>query len=186
MTEKRISYWDWNGKYQDEVQQLRNILVPAMGQAETHYGELIRSITNVTYDHYNNGGCNWDVKQEEWEYLRDFEGSEYGKLAYDLMKDEMDEEECPDCDFGMVECYECMGSGYTSCDCCGEDDKDECEHCNDGTMECEYCGGGETECEDCNGQGTLQSFYFEGNTDKLEEYLYNLMNDIYEFIRDGK
>jgi hypothetical protein len=53
-----MKYWDNQGKYQAEFNQLSEQLMPAMGAAESLAGELIRSANRVYYDAFNNGFCN--------------------------------------------------------------------------------------------------------------------------------
>ena len=52
------TYWDRNGKYQAEYEQMVDDLMPISGAAETLAGELIRAATRLAYDFYNNGMCN--------------------------------------------------------------------------------------------------------------------------------
>ena len=57
-TENGKSYWDGNGAYQEEFDKLYNELVPDSGEAKTVVGELVRSISRLTYEYYNNGNQN--------------------------------------------------------------------------------------------------------------------------------
>lgn len=52
------NYWRGNGIYQTEYDELYDKLVPSSGEAPTVHGELIRGISRLTYDYYNNGNCN--------------------------------------------------------------------------------------------------------------------------------
>ena len=67
-----------------------------MGEADSLHGELLRSISNLYYDFYNNGNCN--VIEGQWDYEEvEVECSWCGGSG------ELDDgEECPDC----------LGSGY--------------------------------------------------------------------------
>jgi hypothetical protein len=61
--EKRITklgkgYWDNNGAYQKEYDELYTQLVPAKDEAETVHGEMIRCVSRLFYDYCNNGNCN--------------------------------------------------------------------------------------------------------------------------------
>ena len=49
------TYWNNNGKFQAEYTRMMDELVPAMGNCETVAGELIRSVSRLGYDFYNNG-----------------------------------------------------------------------------------------------------------------------------------
>jgi len=49
------TYWNGNGKYQKEYDQMVNDLVPASGKCDTLAGEMIRAVSRLGYDFYNNG-----------------------------------------------------------------------------------------------------------------------------------
>jgi len=51
-------YWSGKGKYQKEYDLVSDKLVPAVGNADTPQGELLRQMQNYYYDCFNNGGCN--------------------------------------------------------------------------------------------------------------------------------
>lgn len=51
-------YWNNEGRFQKEYEELREKLVPIEGDADTVLGQLIRHASNVYYDIYNNGGYN--------------------------------------------------------------------------------------------------------------------------------
>lgn len=53
-----MQYWDRQGKFQAEYDQLSEQLIPGMGQCDTFAGELLRAISRIYYDAYNNGFCN--------------------------------------------------------------------------------------------------------------------------------
>lgn len=48
-------YWHNAGKYQADYARLCDALIPAVGKCETVAGEMLRSITRLAYDLYNNG-----------------------------------------------------------------------------------------------------------------------------------
>ena len=52
------SYWNGNGTLQEAADRMHEELVPREGKAETVAGEGLRSICNLYYDLYNNGGGN--------------------------------------------------------------------------------------------------------------------------------
>lgn len=56
-------YWDNRGKYQKEYDILWDELVPAEGQADTQLGELLRLVSKVYYDRYNNGFGNGPFRE---------------------------------------------------------------------------------------------------------------------------
>ena len=52
------TYWFSNGKHQDTYSMLKKMLVPARGNCVTKQGQLLRSISQIYYDCYNNGWGN--------------------------------------------------------------------------------------------------------------------------------
>ena len=58
------TYWDNEGKYQEQYSKAWEQLIPASGEAEDGWPEALRAISRVGYDYYNNGFCNlwreWD------------------------------------------------------------------------------------------------------------------------------
>lgn len=62
-------YWNGRGKYQKTYNSLHDSGVPSMGKAETKWGEIIRIVSKLYYDIYNNGGGNFDVFKEERKWL---------------------------------------------------------------------------------------------------------------------
>tara|TARA_R100000697_G_scaffold928_1_gene2000 strand:- start:90 stop:551 length:462 start_codon:yes stop_codon:yes gene_type:complete len=65
------SYWDNEGKYQQEYDAAWKALIPASGEAGDGLPEALRAISRVGYDYYNNGFCNlW----REWEDVDDWGG----------------------------------------------------------------------------------------------------------------
>jgi hypothetical protein len=53
-----MSYCNKTGTYQKEYEILYTELVPSMDNADTLEGELLRAISSIYYDAYNNGFCN--------------------------------------------------------------------------------------------------------------------------------
>lgn len=53
-------YFHGKGKYQTEVNELFDSLVPDSGQADTLQGELIRCIARLASESHRNGNANWD------------------------------------------------------------------------------------------------------------------------------
>jgi hypothetical protein len=49
------TYWDQKGKFQAEYNRMSAELMPASGACDTVAGELIRSVSRLGYDFYNNG-----------------------------------------------------------------------------------------------------------------------------------
>lgn len=51
-------YWSNKGNYQELADEQYNELVPSSGRCETVAGELVRSVSKIYYDAFNNGFCN--------------------------------------------------------------------------------------------------------------------------------
>jgi hypothetical protein len=63
------SYWAGRGKYETLKKQLDQKLIPRSGPCLTAGGELLRNMTKLYYDLYNNGMCNLDVLWHRWRYV---------------------------------------------------------------------------------------------------------------------
>jgi hypothetical protein len=96
------SYWDGNGAYQKEYDQLVSTLVPNMGEANTIHGEMIRVIGRLTYDFCNNGNCNVISHETKTEKCDCYECN--GRGVVDEYNEETEEEE-------EIDCGVCGGSG---------------------------------------------------------------------------
>lgn len=59
-------YWEHKGKHQDLYNALFAKLVPQEGPAETPDGELLRAVSELYYDAYNNGGCNFEIYRDHF------------------------------------------------------------------------------------------------------------------------
>lgn len=96
-TEDGKSYWNSNGAYQKEFDELYDKLVPAQGEADTVHGEMLRAASRLFYDFCNNGNCNViDVKTEtETEYTTCHNCNGSGEVYTD--DDEEESETCPEC-----------------------------------------------------------------------------------------
>ena len=58
LTQKGNSYYNQNGTYTTQLEDLYNTLVPSMGDAETTKGQLVRYINKLWHEYCNNGNCN--------------------------------------------------------------------------------------------------------------------------------
>jgi hypothetical protein len=66
---KTGTYWDNEGKYQEQYNKAWEQLIPASGEAEDGLPEALRAISRIGYDYYNNGFCNlW----QGWEDVDDY------------------------------------------------------------------------------------------------------------------
>jgi hypothetical protein len=95
-TPEGSSYWNNTGVYQQEYDRLYKELVPNSGSADTLRGELIRAISRISYDWYNNGNINiaeakytTEVVGQEWIEDIDDEGEDNGYYE-DIEEDVVD------------------------------------------------------------------------------------------------
>ena len=77
------SYWNNEGQFQKEYDELYNELVPASGRSETLFGEVIRAVSRLGYEYLNNGNCN----ARETTEIEDDEDSYYEESEYDYISD---------------------------------------------------------------------------------------------------
>jgi hypothetical protein len=84
------TYWNGNGRHQELYDRLYTELVPDSGPADTYYGEILRAISNVYYDVYNNGCANLAFSmREDVETVVDWRGLRIvdGKRAQNVLRD---------------------------------------------------------------------------------------------------
>jgi hypothetical protein len=103
------TYWNGQGAYQTEYDALYAALVPDSGSAATLNGELVRGVTRLSYEFYNNGNCNACERLYSQTTCQCYD---CGGDGYFASYDE-DEEN--------TECPTCCGSGET------DDDDYECQ-----------------------------------------------------------
>lgn len=60
-------YWDGDSKYKAEYEHYWDELVPPSGEADTMQGEILRMMSRIMYEWYNNGFIN--SRREEAEFL---------------------------------------------------------------------------------------------------------------------
>ena len=58
ITKKGNNYWKDSGAYQKEYEELYKKLVPNIGSSDTLNGELVRAISRLMYEYYNNANMN--------------------------------------------------------------------------------------------------------------------------------
>ena len=63
-----MSYWNSNGKYQNEYERLYDDIVPASGSCETREGEMLRASSRLYYRYYNDGDMVLELMPE---YMKD-------------------------------------------------------------------------------------------------------------------
>lgn len=87
LTEAGKSYWEGNGAYQKEYDELYEKLVPARGCAETVAGEMIRGVSRLYYDYFNNGNDNVaDVQYDDDDYIESVKIDGYYQKFFDLLR----------------------------------------------------------------------------------------------------
>lgn len=89
------TYWENNGKHQELYERLYEQLVPEIGDAATQEGQLLRYMSNLYYDLYNNGWCNWDVYEEARLFIAYFLIKQNYKRPIKFLMDERDPPENP-------------------------------------------------------------------------------------------
>ncbi len=104
------SYWHSKGAYQKELDKFEDTLIPAMGEAKTVHGEMLRSISQLYYDFCNNGNINVIDVESKQEAVSVTCTECYGSGEVDADTDE-DGEEFADEDDHTKECPTCNGSG---------------------------------------------------------------------------
>lgn len=58
------TYWEGKGKYQKLYDKLYESLVPPNGECDTDNGEIIRIVSRLYYDIFNNGGWNFSAMKD--------------------------------------------------------------------------------------------------------------------------
>ena len=97
-TEKGNNYWNESGAYWNEYSKLWDEHVPPSGKAETIVGEMIRCISRLQYDYYNNGNCNVQEFQSYYEYETCGTCNGDGEVeVHYLDEDEATHEMCDEC-----------------------------------------------------------------------------------------
>lgn len=88
LTEDGKSYWEKSGAYQKEIDDLFDTLVPQTGSAETIAGEMVRGVSRLYYDYFNNGNCNVaDAEYDDYGNITKVEVHPFYKRFIKLMKD---------------------------------------------------------------------------------------------------
>ena len=82
------TYWNDEGIYQTEYNELYKYLVPNCGDAPTIQGELLRVISRLNYDYFNNGNCNVQevIFDSDGIYEEDVVITEYYQRMIDFLK----------------------------------------------------------------------------------------------------
>ena len=90
------TYWDREGKYQEQYDAAWKQLIPLEGEAEEGLPEALRAISRIGYDYYNNGFCNlWrssEAYDEDGCYYDEYEMDSYYRdmvayLRYEIPRD---------------------------------------------------------------------------------------------------
>lgn len=81
---QQCRYWHNRGTYQSYWEALQKELVPPTGQAASVAGEIVRLMSRIYYDYFNNGGCN--TKVEECDVLIHFVCHLFKRQGRDVAK----------------------------------------------------------------------------------------------------
>jgi len=141
------------------------------------HGELLRALSKIYQDCYNNGGCNLNLYRDHLGTIGQWEGRIQDKLIFagfsesnfyrimDVLKEHAENlaaptNSCSNCDgSGGVEgdlipedCIDCDGTGDDDCPECGGEGQEDCPRCN---------GTGEVNCVHCDGKGSFEGSEYE-------------------------
>ncbi len=87
------SYWDNDGKYQEQYNAAWKQLIPASGEAKDGLPEALRAISRIGYDYYNNGFCNLWRSSEAYDsdgcYYDEYEMDSYYEDLVDYLRYEI-------------------------------------------------------------------------------------------------
>jgi hypothetical protein len=105
------TYWNGKGRHQRLYDRLYPKLVPDADEAGSDSGELLRTMSNVYYDIYNNGGCNLlDAKRadlENFESLVRMWGITGHLKTFEMIRgfaaNDTDESHCESCECPTVD-----------------------------------------------------------------------------------
>lgn len=98
---KNTLYWNSEGKYQEEADQLEK-LVPSEGHCQNNDVDLFRVASNIYYDILNNGGCNLNMDHHEVEVYR----LEKMGFKLDIVRQLMEEYEIYNTEYGHEDEWE--------------------------------------------------------------------------------
>ena len=129
------SYWNNNGAYQKEGDELYEKLVPSEGAAETIHGELIRGINCLFHEYCNNGNGNaievitpndhpWDYDEDvdgeiDWDEIEEVNIAPYYEKFLDLIQSTLVDTICPAEVEGLCsDVREVIESGAMNQPCC--------------------------------------------------------------------
>lgn len=125
-TEEGKTYWNGEGAYEAEYQRLYDEFVPSSGRSNSFQGEVMRAVSRMYYEYYNNGNCNaceeipacayWELDDEdemEYEYAVSEFYQEFIDIIYSYLYRRGNEEgaelikniehEIPNCSFGEMQ-----------------------------------------------------------------------------------
>jgi hypothetical protein len=66
------TYWNSKGKFQEEYNFIKDKFIPSMGECKLMKAELVRCISRIYYDIYNNGGDNLENFNYYLEFVSEF------------------------------------------------------------------------------------------------------------------
>ena len=88
---KTGTYWDKEGKYQEQYDAAWKQLIPTSGEADDGLPEALRAISRIGYDYYNNGFCNlWraeEVYESDESYYDEYKMDSHYEDMVDYLRD---------------------------------------------------------------------------------------------------
>jgi hypothetical protein len=96
-TEDGKMYWNGEGAYEAEYQRLYDELVPASGRSNSFQGEVMRAVSRMYYEYYNNGNCNacQEIPSKPYWELDDEDDMEYEFVVSEFYQGFID----------LIDCY---------------------------------------------------------------------------------
>ena len=85
-TENGKRYWNDEGAYNEEYKRLHEEMVPHSGRSESYQGEVIRAVSRMYYEYYNNGNCNacQEIPSKPYWEMEDEDDMEYDTVVSDF------------------------------------------------------------------------------------------------------
>lgn len=82
-TENGKKYWNGEGAYNEEYKRLCEEMVPDSGRANSYQGEVIRAVSRMYYEYYNNGNCNacQEIPSKPYYEMEDEDDMEYDTVV---------------------------------------------------------------------------------------------------------
>ena len=88
-TENGKRYWNHEGAYNEEYKRLHEEMVPDSGRSESYQGEVIRAVSRMYYEYYNNGNCNacQEIPSKPYWEMEDEDDMEYDTVVSEFYQE---------------------------------------------------------------------------------------------------